>query len=912
MKKVILTHSLLLSCICLAIPIYAMENRTNALSARTQNGIVSGHSAAENDQVNMYNGLTTFLQYVIQTNKKEIISQDKAGRNSIVSLLLAMEKSASDNGHYCAWLNLFWDQAKEIFADGNIALATKQQLLTLFIKKVKHYYTNNHDLAAKFLNPLVDAYIKELDHKDSRYPMSFDWSNFFIIKSLRCMASFEPSTFKHHAANLLENKLMYLVAFILMFTDDMKKFDHTSLSIPNIIKHALREKKLDLGDNLRELFRDDTYRTCLERYKDRIIKLLATEPLNDKTYRAIFALIRSPIKELQEASLHASVNYLESLLNEQQNLEIVNDAFECFLNQCFNAMNYTIIDIKGIVNVLQKLSTKMMETKSYNALLLLWWHLISEPELQTFLKRSMCHYFNVHHVNTKESSSSHLNMIFDAAIKKQSISFERGIGFINAYKKLHSIIKRFGFYDIDVAINTYKLSCLAQEETPAAARCLFLSDLIEESLNWSAEEKSGKYNAIVKCIESLPSSPFKKWATIVIDAHNVTTFDEYSKKRKKLKKLCDDHHELLGNVPLLDEWGFGPWNAFQVDPFNHNLSDIKIISDGLWPVKLDDNLLLGIRQYEPSADKMITILYAFDSDDGHLLWARPLETERLVLSFMTSKKFVYFIDDTQNIIQIDKQDGSIIKSVHIAVNVGIRATFVTQDDFLFVIDGDTKFVAEFGYFIRDNAKVYILNMNKEDLDRCTVVNLPEGCVKSDYEYIANDELCLETMDPNKKTKCLLSINKTGDVNIVDLDASLHTILISGNHMLIYSSCNDQKVIFIDDKGKKLFEYNVNSLVQGIELSLQCDKLYILTSDELIALDINTMPLEPTTLWKTDISQLSITNIIVSDDIIYGLSYYYSPMIFTFDCKTGHQQECLDATRTGALGIHNKKIYISGR
>lgn len=925
------------------------------------------------DQKKIYDGIMFFLNYVLEMRpnsklgirpKSKVVSKNKEGRNSLTGLLLCTERSAMKNNEFAIWLRFFGAHAFKTAASFKVSDTTKTRLLEVFIKKIELFYSIDHENASQFLNPLVEKYIKKLNYLDGAFTMSFDWRSFFIIHALQSMKRLDPLNFEKYASTLLQNNLVDLVAFILAFPQQMENFDGTALSIPTIFKHVLNDAP-EINIYLSRLLQEQKYSELLAKYKDDIAKLVANEPINGTQYSIVAKLIHSPsepihnkkylivlqfiqssIKELQTAGLQACVNYLAALMRQRpQNSKLIKKELEKFMVHISQLFIQEVDEVdddseeivfcvplahsENIINALNDLYQHVRENNAYDALLYLLWCLedSDDANIQAFLKKILCEFFAIQNLPAEKKLS--VNEIFDLAIQQQTIPFERGLGIINAIKKIPKK-NLFCLGSIDELANKYKLSCLGRDNIPVAEKCIFLSEIVEFiyfSTMHEPETRGDKYAEIVQHISSLPTTPFKEWAILVMQAWNSETLPEYLEKQKLIKQLCDEHHELSPNVSVLNYWSWGPFNGIleYEDKFGQDHSECAVMTEGLYSAKLDNNMIFGFRRYQKN-NQQIAILYAFDSNDGHFLWAVPINIQKDMPRFVVSDHFVCVLDEEQKITQIDKRSGCIKKEFFICRTNEMQRIFITSDDVLFVVQGG-RWTDEHEKAHKTNPKVRIVNLNDTTIGQShnfMVVNLPIDlhdfdCFMDDNELVFNDK------DEKYQSKKRIIINKNGSMKQITFNENIEFFHKISPNLFVCWASGDQKIKFIDDNGQIIFEYIAPASVKYLKLSPDRKQLYILmyekTSDEenfanekMIALDISSIPTQATPLlWEINMSQHNIGGTVIYDETMIG--YSKDDKVFSIDFKTGAIKYLLSLddqyrNREYAFGVHNKKLYLS--
>jgi hypothetical protein len=331
---------------------------------------------------------------------------------------------------------------------------------------------------------------------------------------------------------------------------------------------------------------------------------------------------------------------------------------------------------------------------------------------------------------------------------------------------------------------------------------------------------------------------------------------------------------------------------------------LTLVCKTLEGTELHDDLLFGFvnQKEEAHGGDVYYRLHACHSDDGTMVWASPFQLKNMH-PFVVKKDVVCCINDVDDIIVLNKKDGSIVESCHIAQQKKIKSIHIPEDNWLFAVY---------------EMCLYVINREEKSYISCQM----QPFVNTNKYHLVGDTLIVYASNQDESQGRILIFNKEGCRECVvksyhhpDLEG-----VIQGNQYILWYAAEKKKSLIFFNRSTKLCidEYDLKGILQDEpQLSKKGDILFLLTDKALIALDIHEMPdKKPTLVWTVPIDEsgfAAINRIIVSDDgaKVYGLDDS-SGNLYQFDCLTGFKQYLYNIKRDTCcrmLGMYKGKLYI---
>lgn len=799
-------------------------------------------------------------------------------------------------------LSLRLDELMKLHDDGRKAsLREKFEATQEILKLIPSYNALRPEKTEIYLKMLVKNHIRWLRWQSR--PLDLE---FVPLQLLRCMRELKPMLFEKYCKKIKECcDLSDAVKLAFKYPQEMQALEGTSFSTQSLIEKSFSNAQRDNAKDGFEKFL--SYGQAWHHvYEQRIIGMLSVDLRESNGCKEeTLKLIQSPLRSLRIAAFHSLAEYCTKLPADWFREHWFNELLKVDLSTIYSD-NCAVQSYQYIYRACKRNDNmKAVQT------LLVGLSANNDKDVRAFLIEILQELFNLEKIffSPEATFEQLLTTALQTALKESTKSIDYIIDFLNDARctGLDCFINKEFFEATSSYFLEYKFKLLSQETSPLAERVRIFNDLF---IGQTVPQTNGIVAPVVK---NLASSLFKDYCTTVLNAlSDGQAWYDYCCNRKKLRILHEADSVFDAEPCVIQQACPEYLNAFEMfhdKPIIH----AQLINRELDQVCLKNNLLYGFAQVRNTSewkDGLPTYrLCACDATDGYMVWANL--TGNKLNSFVVSDEAVYCINDSREIVILDALNGRINGLIPIPLSGEIRALHITPSKKLCIV-----------------VKRMLVMADVSQLSESRPINwiycqLPVGKKVSDCSFVDDHVFAVADFKEREKQILMHDYNGQKQTFVCNCSILFHGSTQANDHLIWYVKKEENRVVFLDKMcGNKVYEFETSGTVICPPVaSCRRDKLYILTHDELIALDISRMPSQPPSIiWKTSLSKIknllrsyqSTELIIAQDDSALYMIDHANQVLFKIDCGTGeiHQLDNLKYGRaTRLLGVCNNKAYV---
>ena len=704
----------------------------------------------------------------------------------------------------------------------------------------------------------------------------------FPIKVLQVLKKRDPSKFELTSKKVVSTRLNSFLLLALAHPEQMEQLEDETLSVGGLIKTALHNVRSHpkKANNLENILRHGTaYHTQFER---EIAELLPGALKNSCIGSDLIGLFKSPSDYLRWRSLSTLLGYIaDGSEDVYWKKEIIKDLLEHEADAPLQGAE--------LYQALFNTFLKSTSPASDFGIQLLIQHLINQSSNvdSADLGRSFLgQYLNISSEHAFHNQQFSINDSFELAVKAGAVTLEQ----LNNMYAVAQETGFEGFINPDI-IQKFKIKMILNETIPRGKRAQFFRELLTNRI-----ASNENYADLVKHIDQLPFSPFKRYAHAILIAldpksHQTASFGA----RADLVELSKQYSGFCDNPDILRrhryELLFEAFNEQQKPEASHIHVEVK--QGFASPIFPEGPYCFG---YVCNNMENTYRLYACNKKTGLPVWMSPVIGN---LPYAILKDSMFCATKSGSIVKLDTSNGDTLQEFTLEDTGKIKQLYATSDqEKLYVLYEESAFLID----LKTGAYQKIMFPEKSNEDRASFVG---------------DRLIIPSL-----TDFFIIDNKGHTMKIPHHPSDFYFPLVEGtNQFMVYDREDEQTyqsilVCLDSNTSKQLWEYPIDSLIQS-KVSPNNDFIFVLTDRAVMAFATNPKESGPL-VWKTDLGKNSsskINSIYLSNDssTLYGLETRYGKL-YKFDIETGEKTFLYEkklSHRQNIVGDFNNKLYIQG-